>query len=816
MTKPEKHTRQAEAAEDGAGGSASSGGLFSNPSKILTLAMGTIAAGGAIALIYLMTQARPTPEVLTPWQSARKALDACDWETAKAWAEVLLGQSKASIEQRAQAAFVFGAVAAYEAREAPPRKRRSLYLTAARHLEESMLAGFPPEREAEGLLLLGQSLVSLEHWGQARPVLLEALAQNPDHQAEIHWLLSQAFVREPSPDLNEALKHNEAYLASEPLDEQRRRTALLQKAEILMLKGDLDRAEAIVAKLLENDETSPGALLIKGRLLMARAGGLQTPQPETDANAQARSRRSELLNEAIKTLQAAAGNDLPGGHWAAAAMYLIGECFSALGDRRAAETQFARTAKLHPDTDEAWAAEFRLLVAAWHDRKDDEARVLLERLGKAIAGDDDYQNRWIGRDELLRTMLERFDSCLASGDFSQAVSLVRMAAPLVGAARAGRMEAETLEAWARRLAADAEKQSSRDADEKLHSEARAKFREAGAAYEKLAALAITSREYPSYLFSAAENDFAGRDYSGAVRLSRLYMQNEVRRRHPQALVMLGESLLALGRIEEAREAFDECIEFYSRDAAVPRARLGAAQACIEQNRPDQAEKYLADNLESDVLTPASIEWRDSLFARAMLAHTSGAAERAVNLLREALTRYPTAPQAPAARYALADTLARRARDKMTSAAQSAEAGARLVLPKAVEDDLRAALALYRQVQGELQAEQQQGRATPAQRAMLRNTYFAIGAVLSDLGEEEAAIRALASAAVRHQHQPAAMNAYAQLISLYLRSGRVAEAAQAIAQARQVLERIASDEGFVASTPFTRSQWSEVLDEFERL
>ena len=153
---------------------------------------------------------------------------------------------------------------------------------------------------------------------------------------------------------------------------------------------------------------------------------------------------------------------------------------------------------------------------------------------------------------------------------------------------------------------------------------------------------------------------------------------------------------------------------------------------------------------------------------------------------------------------------------LAAAEQSADSGARLVLPKAVRDDLQAALALYRRVQSDLQSRNEIGTLTPADRAMLRNAIFAIGGALADLGDYEAAARTFAGAGIRYQHHPVALNAYVQLIALYRRLGRPLDAKQAVAQARQVLERISGDEGFVSATPFSRSQWTEVLDDLERL
>lgn len=801
---------------------------LSHPLQLVTVLAGLIAAGGGIAVIWLVAQPRPAPREMSKMEAALTALDARDLETAKAWAEAILSEPNCPRPQQAEAAFVLGAAAAYEAEAVSPRKRRAFYLAAARHLEDARATGFPEGREAEGNLLLAQALVGTGQWAQARPSLLIALEQNPQRRAELHRWLCQSHLSDSAPDLKEALRHNQAWLAAGPLTAEEQLVALLQKAEILLRQGKLDESEAVIRGIAPREIDAAAVLLLQGRILMARAmeqrgasgasspGDVPAGEDQADKERLADEAKRKLLwQEAAKTFQAAAGRDLLSGETAAAAMYLTGECFRALGDDRAAAAQFARLARLHPETEEAWAAEFRQMLLLWRENNDSEAMAILDRLGKAAAAEG-FRNRWIAPAEITEALLARFERFLASTDQAQAVDLARHAAPLLGAGKAGRLEAETLAAWGRRLAAEAESDRRPEAAEQKRAEAREKLRMAGRAYERLAQVEITSREYTDYLFAATETYYLGHDYSGAVRMARLYLRNEVRRRHPQTLLMLGDSLLALGRTEAAGKALEECIEFFPRDPAVHRARLLAARACREKNRPKQAEQHLNDNLSSSALTPDSIEWRDSLFALGMLAHETGDTEQAIARLQEALTRYPKAPQAVPARYALADVLARRARAALSVAEQSADSGARIVLPKAVHDDLQAALALYRRVQSDLQSRNETGMPTPAERAMLRNAIFAIGGALADLGEHEAAARTFAAAAIRYQHQPAALNAYAQLIAIYHRLGRPIDAQQAIAQARQVLERISGDEGFVSATPFSRSQWTEVLDDLERL
>ena len=75
---------------------------------------------------------------------------------------------------------------------------------------------------------------------------------------------------------------------------------------------------------------------------------------------------------------------------------------------------------------------------------------------------------------------------------------------------------------------------------------------------------------------------------------------------------------------------------------------------------------MQDNLSGEQLTPASKEWRDSLFALGDLLHVAARDAEAIPRLEEALERYPDAPQAIGARYLLADSSRRLAMELRAS------------------------------------------------------------------------------------------------------------------------------------------------------
>lgn len=95
----------------------------------------------------------------------------------------------------------------------------------------------------------------------------------------------------------------------------------------------------------------------------------------------------------------------------------------------------------------------------------------------------------------------------------------------------------------------------------------------------------------------------------------------------------------------------ECVETYPLDPVAYQARLEAASE-PQLNNPAEAERLLLTNLVEDVLTPASPEWRDSLFELGNLFYKEGRYDEAIKRLDEAVKRYPDGPETLLARYTI--------------------------------------------------------------------------------------------------------------------------------------------------------------------
>ena len=783
-----------------------------NVARMATIGLALVAAVTGVVVISLIATSKAHKPPKVTIEMALEALDEQSYSHAKALADAMLQHPEIKADERSGPAFVLGAAAAYEAEEMGTKTRATRFLVAARYLEEARDRGFPAGRDAEGLYLLARSLFYSGQTTASRAALAEALVLNADRAAELHHMLCEAYLRDAHPRLDEALKHNNALLAIPKLPEGERIEAQIQKAQILFAQGKPAECGVVLAALPTAARELAEVVLLRGQLLMGEGKALQQRVAE---DASAATAAHEKYQAALKLLRLADSRDTLGGTVAAEAMYLIGVCFVELGDTRAALAQLERTRRQNPDTHEALAAGFQEAELYRQMGKDAEALAAYRRLLEAIKTPDGYSNRWLALDEIRTRLVAAFDHYRNEGKFSLCVSLAQALPAVLGRVKAYELEAEADSAWGRRLLAEAEPLVESRA-KPLRSEGLAKLHAAGVVFDRLARDQIASRQYTEYLWSSAGAFFQGQDYAAAARMVREYLRNEARRRHPQALVMLAESLLALGRVDDAIKALQECIEFHPRDAATYRARYLASKACLEKGNVEKAEALLRDNLSGEFLSPASKEWRESLFALGELLHGERRYDEAVTRLDEALQRYPEAPQVVEARYLLADAYRRRAQTAADKLKQDLPATSQLVHSKEIHDNLLRALEQYKQLQDLLTRRQEAGVLRSTERAILRNTTFALGSVLSDLGQLEPAIKAYFTAANRYQHSPEAIDAYVQIAGVYRRLDRPTEARRAIEQAKVVLGRMKPDADFTATTNFDRKQWTEVLEALSQL
>lgn len=700
--------------------------------------------------------------------------------------------------------FVLGAVADHRAERMLGREQRRQRLVAAQWLTEARKIGFPPGHEAEGLYLLGKNLYLGGQVSESMPVMQEALSLNPNHAGELHRLLAGAYLDQPQPQWVEALAHNTEYLADESLSDAQRHAGQLERGQIEFGLADYANCRKTLDLIPADSPLANEAAVMRARLTIEEARALaagNTPPPEPAL---------AKFREALALLPVASKANAPAQATLAAVEYLRGICQLEMGDEAAALAQLERTHLHHRDTEAGFAAGYAAAERLRRQGHTDEAMQWYRGALGAVDSEATFKNRWVTLDSLRSNSLDAYQEFLRRQQFESAVELAELMRPVFSPARSLQLQAQARAQWGRHWLNEAAA-ATPDKAGPLTTQGRQQLREAGRLYHRLAELRAAAREYPDDLYDAAEADLAGHDYTGAIESFEKYLSVESRRRRPRVLVALGEALLAQDRPAEALKSLEECIEVHPRDPATFEGRLLASRAYWEQGQLEPAERLLMENLTGDALEPSSSEWRASLFALGKLLYQAGRYDEAIRRLEEAADRYRDAPEAPEIRYLAAESYRRSALAVQQQAAQEATAEGRLARRRQWTELLENGLVRFEQELNAMINRQDQRALSPLEESILRNCYFARGAVLFELGRYPEAIQAYASATNRYQQTPEALEAYVQIAACYRRLGQEVEARSTLEQAKYTLKHLPDDADYDETTNYSRDEWIRLLD-----
>ena len=333
------------------------------------------------------------------------------------------------------------------------------------------------------------------------------------------------------------------------------------------------------------------------------------------------------LQSAIEVLEQASLNDTLAAQARRKSGYLSAIAYRGLGNLPAARDTLTGTTKLFSDSPEGFAAMLELAEVQLELGDAQAAASVLTDLLRAAPTPQEFHNPWLTLNDLRRRLRAAVERLGEMNQFEQAVTLSRGMYPLIPREESVTLAAGYEKAWAEMLEAQSLLPTAED-PEKLASEARLHYRGAGGMYGRLAMLHETTRQYPEHVWESAHCYLAGHDYENAVIMFREYLENDARGNRALALVGLGEGLLAREHTEEAVKAWTECIEMYPADPATYRARILSSLAYLELGNTKEAEALLRQNLDHSDLTPASLEWRDSLYALGKLLHAQGVTDAA--------------------------------------------------------------------------------------------------------------------------------------------------------------------------------------------
>jgi tetratricopeptide (TPR) repeat protein len=714
-----------------------------------------------------------------------------------------------------------------------------LYTLASRYLEEAHDRGLPPEIQPDALLMLAKSLQGSRFFARSLPILHELLPIANKRSPETHRLLANGYRRDPSHQYAKALHHIDLYLAN-PLPAEQKNRGLLEKSHIELAGGDFEAAKKTFDMLIDEASIKSERLLLQGHLAIEEGDQLRAARPE---DIEATELALKKYEEAKSAFREVARQNYATSNSAREAELMIGFIYQRQDSQNeAALEQFSRVRRAHYSTNEGLAAGIREAKLLQEMGRDVEAIQQYSQIVSDASSIPFYYNPFAPKDKLESELVEAVSDFIGQEKFEKALVLSSALAPIVPTDQIKKLEVETHTTWGEKLlkVPSTARMPEREATNRI---ARSHFRRAAKLAEELSYLHFTTREYLDDIWLSAENYQRGHDFIHAAQQITRYLDEGAQDNRPLALVHLGDAYLSLGKLDKAIKAYLDCMTMFPKHPVVYRARINASRGYLEQNEGAEAEKLLVTNLESEALTPESLEWRDSLFLLGdVLYHEANRLEAesreigvdreydvdrreglriletskdaflaAAIRMEEAVNRYPTAPQALLAMYQIAQSYRHAAKWARKQLPTTTIETTKLNLSRQVQKQLESANFEYDKLLKKLIRRQDQDELTTIEKRLLRNTYFAKADSYFDMGKYEEAITAYSLVTYRYLESPIALEAFVQMANCYHHMNKPTEAVGVLIQAKIVLSRIPEEEDFRATTRFGRLEWENFLN-----
>ena len=667
-------------------------------------------------------------------------------------------------------------------------------------------SGASPGGRTRLLLLLGRSLCLAGHVAESLPILEQALEELPTKPRKSIDCSARPIVKGPSPTCTEPWS-----TIGNSWPTRTCRSAIARRA--CSMRPSCTGSSTISPPAPRPSTASrPTHSSVRGRAAPRSDRTAGCPRGEKPAHAADPGRRppgrQQLYDDTIKLLRKAQDDPLA-DRAIRQSMYLIGVCLLETGDvARAEQAQFERTRDLYRDSPEGIAAGLQvadLLLAA-------EAR-------RAGAG---------GLRRMLAAIPETPSSAIPG---FRRPSFAAESWPLISISSTRR---STRTAWAHRVDVPAispdpvrppggrdlsllgpqpaaRSRSCRIRSDEMRAKARAQYRKAGQVFGQLAELEFTTRNYPDDVWQAAGSYLAGHRFSQAV--SAVGRISEIRTPPPSRWrwSIWARPLSALGRIDDALVALGECIESIRRrgqlsgpavggpgqDRRKRRRRrcrgpvAGEPQRQAAHARQQGMARLAVHRLASCWPPPAARPKRSSGWKKPWPGiPTRGNRSKPVTSSPSVASRRPRCRK-----RRLRPTPSRR----LGSASQAGAA-----VPGNCHQLLRADARGAQPPPGA-------DRAEPLEKLLFAQFVFRGRSRAGRTGTRRRRDPAYSTATNRYQHDPEALEAFAQIATCYRRLNKAREARGTIQQAKAVLERIDPNASFAEATIYSRREWKELLD-----
>ncbi len=345
--------------------------------------------------------------------------------------------------------------------------------------------------------------------------------------------------------------------------------------------------------------------------------------------------------------------------------------------------------------------------------------------------------------------------------------------------------------------------------------ARSLFDEAGETLARIARINTLNESLSADAMWAAAGLFdEGGDYERTIEVLQAFVRDRPDADViPRLLLRLGQSLQALGRYEEAIDAYQRNYARYPRSPQANASLIPLAECymALGGDSENLAERALLEVVQdSEIFTPEAPEYRDAMFLLGDLHHRRGEYEKAIPILDEALEKYSDDRRVPKAMFLAADAYRQSAMAIKDELLQPEFVGERKRMRAERINRLHEAadrfLALVKLLESRDKA-----TLSEANRMYLQDARLYEAACLFELDQYTEALALYERAAWIYKDSPVALGAYVQVINCLVFLGREDDARAALRRAQYLVDRMPA-EAFTSGGRFdSRANWKRYFD-----
>lgn len=566
-------------------------------------------------------------------QTARQQLSRADGEPELAIkvASRALGALQADDPQVAEAAFLLGSAHFKAAEKADAASAVEHWNKARKHLEQGMSENLTESDILRLKFRLAKTYIALGTQIDKAITLLEEAVPKSDNLAEGYSLLTQAYLRLPTPNVPKALEANGLLRSVPVISDADLVAAMLHGGELLLR---LNKTEEALKSLQNIPETAPPAVLVQARFLQAKC-----------------SQQEGKWGEAVGYYNAALTDSRVQVAAPAGAYYQLGLCYRQLGQPKDAIRAWEQCRSLAQGSD-AQAANL-VLGEVWLLNGNYEGA--MESLTLAVSkvkSPADWKNPLFN----LQQVCEVFDKAglrfREVGRFDLAMKLLDPYSRLKDSASLLVLRGDVIAASAK-AKLDQAIESSVPSPAEL--EARALFRQAGEVYSQVASQKkLKPSERSERLWVSAKHFLLAKEDQQAIqRLEEVAELDDSPARLGEVFYQLGELYRATNNLKKAEDRYKSSMGYDTKFAFLSRYQV--AMLLLGKGDYDEAEAALAHNIRYLKWDSDDAALSQSLFTLGNLLYQRRKYKQVIEYLERAIGKATLSPEMTRARYQLADS-----------------------------------------------------------------------------------------------------------------------------------------------------------------